>query len=126
MGKDNSVATFQGLMGSPEGYLTRRRKNFKKPSSLRPPTPFKKRRPGASNNFNEDDFDFAIVLSPSADYANVAEELDFEGDNVDHGMEEGVRLGRNVVLEEVRTERTRRDWIYDNCARNSAVRLASV
>ena len=96
MGKNNNCTPFAdlGLGSASVGGASL------SSSSKRPPTPYvKKRRPGVSNNFNEDDYDFAIVLDPSADYANVADELDF-ADTAGFDLEEGgVRLGASVVLE---------------------------
>ena len=82
LGKDNSVVTFASLT-SPMGFSSNPLTHVNKETGKRE-TPrarrAAKRRARSSNNFNEDDFDFAVVLSPSADYSMWASELDFRGE----------------------------------------------
>jgi len=69
---------------------------------------FKRRRARSSNHYNEDDFDFAVILNPSADYESVAGLLDFTSETglVDdpthhrtHGDSESFKLGPGVALD---------------------------
>jgi hypothetical protein len=93
MGHDNSVPTFANL-NSPELSSRSIGDFLVEDDNSDVATPRRKtvtHRSRSSNNFNEDDFDFAIVLSPSAEYALWANELDFRSE-ID-GDWEGIRVG---------------------------------
>ena len=105
MGEDNSVVTFAQNPSDicsefpSMGLGLRERTNPKSVGSG-----FKKRRAGKSNAFNEDDYDFALVLSPSADYSLWANELDFFDEkigNTNDFLEEAdeLLLGPSSVLD---------------------------
>ena len=93
MGHDNSVPTFANLssLATTSGTFGEFLGGDDDLDAAMPRRRTVTHRSRSSNNFNEDDFDFAIVLSPSAEYALWANELDFRSE-ID-GEWDGVRVG---------------------------------